>query len=77
MRSTTPLVRCDASMRLGAMLWLGAHDAPGAFLWKPEKKALTLDIEARAKPLFGEVAQARLKALGQALGAEAKVVFAE
>ena len=65
------------AMRLGAMLWLGAHDAPGAFRWRPEKKALTLTVEARARPLFGEVAQARLKALGQAMGAEAKVEFAD
>lgn len=65
------------AMRLGAMLWLGAHDAPGAFLWKPEKRTLTLSLEARARPLFGEVAQARLKALGQAMGAETKVVFAD
>ncbi|WP_082484451.1 Ppx/GppA family phosphatase [Rubellimicrobium mesophilum] len=65
------------AMRLGAMLWLGAHDAPGAFLWKPERKALTLSLENRARPLFGEVAQARLKALGQAMGAEARVVFAD
>jgi exopolyphosphatase/guanosine-5'-triphosphate,3'-diphosphate pyrophosphatase len=65
------------AMRLGAMLWLGAHDAPGAFRWRPEKKSLTLSVEARARPLFGEVAQARLKALGQSMGAEAKVEFAE
>jgi exopolyphosphatase/guanosine-5'-triphosphate,3'-diphosphate pyrophosphatase len=25
------------AMRLGAMLWLGAHDAPGAFLWRPRR----------------------------------------
>jgi exopolyphosphatase/guanosine-5'-triphosphate,3'-diphosphate pyrophosphatase len=65
------------AMRLGAMLWLGAHDAPGAFLWSPGKKSLTLSLEHRARPLFGEVAQSRLKALGQAMGAEAKAVFAD
>ena len=65
------------AMRLGAMLWLGAHDAPGAFRWRPERKSLTLSVEARARPLFGEVAQARLKALGQSMGAEAKVEFAD
>jgi exopolyphosphatase/guanosine-5'-triphosphate,3'-diphosphate pyrophosphatase len=58
------------------MLWLGAHDAPGEFRWRPDVKALLLTIEARARPLFGEVAQSRLKALGQAMGAEAKVAFA-
>ena len=65
------------AMRLGAMLWLGAHDAPGAFLWNPGKRSLTLSLENRARPLFGEVAQARLKALGQAMDAEARVVFAD
>jgi exopolyphosphatase/guanosine-5'-triphosphate,3'-diphosphate pyrophosphatase len=65
------------AMRLGAMLWLGAHDAPGAFLWSAAKKTLTLSLEHRARPLFGEVAQSRLKALGQAMGAEAKAVFAD
>jgi hypothetical protein len=48
---------------LGAMLWLGAHDAPGAFRWRPAKKQLELVLEPRARPLFGEVAQARLNAL--------------
>lgn len=65
------------AMRLGAMLWLGAHDAPGEFRWRPEKRQLTLRVEPRARPLFGEVAQARLKALGQALGAEARVEFGD
>ncbi len=65
------------AMRLGAMLWLGAHDAPGAFQWRPEKRQLTLHVEARARPLFGEVAHARLRALGQAMGAEARVEFAD
>jgi exopolyphosphatase/guanosine-5'-triphosphate,3'-diphosphate pyrophosphatase len=64
-------------MRLGAMLWLGAHDAPGAFRWRPEKRQLLLTVEGRARPLFGEVAQARLRALGQAMGAQAKIEFAD
>ena len=34
------------AMRLGAMLWLGAHDAPGAFRWRPEKRSLELRLEA-------------------------------
>ncbi|WP_210527250.1 Ppx/GppA family phosphatase [Rubellimicrobium arenae] len=65
------------AMRLGAMLWLGAHDAPGVFRWRPEKKSLTLTVEARARPLFGEVAKSRLDALAQAMGAEAKVMFTD
>jgi exopolyphosphatase/guanosine-5'-triphosphate,3'-diphosphate pyrophosphatase len=65
------------AMRLGAMLWLGAHDAPGAFHWRPERRQLALRLEGRARPLFGEVAQARLRALGQAMGADARVEFAD
>ena len=65
------------AMRLGAMLWLGAHDAPGAFVWRPDRKLLELTIEARARPLFGEVAQARLSALARAMGATAEVRFGE
>jgi exopolyphosphatase/guanosine-5'-triphosphate,3'-diphosphate pyrophosphatase len=41
----------------------------------PATRELTLRVEARARPLFGEVAQARLRALGQAMGAEARVEF--
>jgi exopolyphosphatase/guanosine-5'-triphosphate,3'-diphosphate pyrophosphatase len=59
------------AMRLGAMLWLGAHDAPGRFLWRPGKKQLELVLEARARPLWGEVAQARFQNLAAAMGAQA------
>jgi exopolyphosphatase / guanosine-5'-triphosphate,3'-diphosphate pyrophosphatase len=62
------------AMRLGAMLWLGANDAPGAFRWRPAKKQLDLVLEPRAKALWGEVAHARLNALAQSLGATARVV---
>jgi exopolyphosphatase/guanosine-5'-triphosphate,3'-diphosphate pyrophosphatase len=61
------------AMRLGAMLWLGAHDAPGRFRWRPERRVLELEIEPRAWPLWGEVAEARLMSLAQAMGAEASV----
>ncbi len=63
------------AMRLGAMLWLGAHDAPGSFKWKPQKKQLQLVLEARARPLFGEVALARLNNLASAMGATASVTI--
>lgn len=65
------------AMRLGAMLWLGAHDAPGVLRWRPNKGALELRLEARARPLWGEVAQARLTALARAMGAESSVSFGE
>jgi exopolyphosphatase / guanosine-5'-triphosphate,3'-diphosphate pyrophosphatase len=63
------------AMRLGAMLWLGAHDAPGSFRWKPMKKQLQLVLESRARPLFGEVAQSRLNGLANAMGAEVSVTI--
>ena len=64
------------ALRLGAMLWLGAHDAPGAFRWDPAGRSLELILEARARPLWGEVAQSRLNGLAQAMGATASVSFA-
>jgi exopolyphosphatase/guanosine-5'-triphosphate,3'-diphosphate pyrophosphatase len=63
------------AMRLGAMLWLGAHDAPGSFVWRPGKRQLELILESRARPLWGEVAQARLQNLANAMGAQATLTI--
>lgn len=63
------------AMRLGAMLWLGAHDAPGALVWKPGKRTLDLVLESRARPLWGEVAQSRFNGLAHAMGATGKVTI--
>lgn len=63
------------AMRLGAMLWLGAHDAPGNFAWNPDKKQLDLILEERARPLWGEVAKARLKSLADAMDASYALRF--
>lgn len=63
------------ALRLGAMLWLGDHDAPGAFIWRPAQNALELVLEERAQPLWGEVADARFRALGKAMGAEARLTL--
>lgn len=57
------------AMRLGAMLWLGANDAPGSFLWRPADREIELVLEARARPLWGEVAQSRFQNLAAAMGA--------
>lgn len=65
------------ALRLGAMLWLGAHDAPGNFAWKPGKKQLELVLEERARPLWGEVANSRFKALADAMDASHKLSFRE
>ena len=65
------------AMRLGAMLWVNADHAPGHIKWKPRKRTLVLTLSQEAKPLFGEVAEARLAALTQTLNATVKVKFAK
>lgn len=65
------------AMRLGAMLWLNADEQPGKLQWKPNKRELTLVLNAQARPLFGEVAEARLAALTAALAATSIVRFAK
>ncbi|MEL6683177.1 MAG: Ppx/GppA family phosphatase, partial [Pseudomonadota bacterium] len=56
------------AMRLGAMLWLNAEQAPGTLRWSPKSKELQLTLIEKARPLFGEVAEARLASLGNVLG---------
>uniref|UniRef100_UPI0040471B25 Ppx/GppA family phosphatase n=1 Tax=Yoonia sp. TaxID=2212373 RepID=UPI0040471B25 len=63
------------AMRLGAMLWLDADRAPGQLKWKAKKRELTLVLTHDARPLFGEVAEARLAALTSALNATSTVKF--
>ena len=63
------------AMRLGAMLWINADQAPGRIKWKPKKRELTLQLTEEARPLFGEVAEVRLAALTTALNATSKVKF--
>ncbi len=58
------------AMRFGAMMWLQSDDKPGKFKWHPRKKVLELHLADSARPLFGEVANARLQSLAQTLGAE-------
>ncbi len=65
------------AMRLGAMLWLGAHDAPGVLKWSPSKRKLQLLLERRAEPLFGEVARARFLNLGAAMQADTGVTITD
>jgi len=62
-------------MRLGAMLWLDAERAPGQLKWKPKKRELVLSLADDARPLYGEVAEARLSALTSALSATSSVKF--
>ncbi|ETX29770.1 Ppx/GppA family phosphatase [Roseivivax isoporae] len=59
------------AMRLGAMLWMSERSQAGATLdWDPVERRLVLKLTREAEPLFGEVAQARLKSLGGSLNAE-------
>jgi exopolyphosphatase/guanosine-5'-triphosphate,3'-diphosphate pyrophosphatase len=43
--------------------------------WYPKKKSLELRLHPSSKPLFSEVAEARLSALAGSLGAEYSVKF--
>jgi exopolyphosphatase/guanosine-5'-triphosphate,3'-diphosphate pyrophosphatase len=61
------------AMRFGAMLWMSDDERPGELRWFPKKKALELRLSGAAAPLFGEVAEARFRALCAALGAEGEV----
>jgi len=63
------------AMRFGAMLWLAAGERPGRLDWQPKKKVLVLTLAKAARPLFGEVTQARLKALASALGGTQEVRY--
>lgn len=65
------------AMRLGAMLWTTADEEPGALKWSQKKRELTLKLNERARPLFGEVAESRFAALANALNAEPFVTFSK
>lgn len=61
------------AMRFGAMLLLEKDAKIGELDWRPKKKQLTLKLTKHTKPLYGEVAEARLMSLAQALEAEVSV----
>ncbi|WP_245810665.1 Ppx/GppA family phosphatase [Loktanella atrilutea] len=63
------------AMRFGAMLWLDGDTPPGTIKWNAKAKHLTLTLAAGARPLYGEVAEARLAALAQAMDATFEVKF--
>jgi len=58
------------ALRLAAMLWLSDETEVARLRWHPRRKVLALDVDPGAAPLFGEVAQARFKALAEKLGAK-------
>ncbi len=61
------------AMRFGAMMWMQQNVDLGEFRWKPKKRHLQLRLTQAATPLFGEVAQARLKSLATSLDATLEV----
>ncbi|GGH30581.1 exopolyphosphatase / guanosine-5'-triphosphate,3'-diphosphate pyrophosphatase [Cribrihabitans marinus] len=63
------------ALRFGAMLWMQPDAPMGRLRWFPKKKQLDLVLPEQAEPLFGEVAQARLKSLTSALGADLSVTI--
>ncbi|WP_394178153.1 Ppx/GppA family phosphatase [Yoonia maritima] len=63
------------AMRLGAMLWLSADEPPGTLKWRAKTRELTLVLTEHARPLYGEVAEARFAALVSALDATGTVKF--
>ncbi len=63
------------AMRFGAMLWLSPDQQLGELRWYPRKKRLELRLSAEARPLFGEVAEARFRSLANSLGAETQVTL--
>ncbi|MGR3678029.1 MAG: Ppx/GppA family phosphatase [Paracoccaceae bacterium] len=58
------------AMRFGAMLMVSSDASIGSLDWRPRKRKLVVNLPAHAQPLFGEVAEARLGSLAQALDAE-------
>ncbi|MHA6344109.1 Ppx/GppA family phosphatase [Roseivivax sp. CAU 1761] len=62
------------AMRLGAMLWMSdKREAAARLRWNPEDKLLRIELSAVAAPLFGEVAEARFRALAGTLDARTEV----
>ena len=64
------------AMRLGAMLWLKADAEPGSLKYSAKSGTLVLKLKPAARPLYGEVAEARFAALCLALGVTGEVKFA-
>jgi exopolyphosphatase/guanosine-5'-triphosphate,3'-diphosphate pyrophosphatase len=61
------------ALRFGSMLAASDGAAMGQLVWKPRKRVLQLKLPKASRALFGEVAEARFRALAAALGAETKV----
>ncbi|MBY6135142.1 Ppx/GppA family phosphatase [Nocardioides marinus] len=63
------------AMRFGAMLMVSDKGDIGKLRWQPRKRVLHAALPDAARPLYGEVAENRLKALAKALDAEVVLSF--
>ncbi len=61
------------AMRFGAMFSVEDPETMARLRWQPKKRVLTLSLSAKGRDLFGEVAEARFRALAEALDAEVSV----
>lgn len=61
------------AMRFGAMFAVDHLTDKAELRWRPKKRELHLQVRRNARDLFGEVAEARFKALASTLGAESFV----
>ncbi|NNE52409.1 MAG: Ppx/GppA family phosphatase [Sulfitobacter sp.] len=57
------------ALRFGAMLWMNTETDGADLRWFPKKKLLQFRMTPGVRPLFGEVAEARLNSLAQSLDA--------
>lgn len=62
------------AMRFGAMMWAHEDAAMGEFRWAPRRRLLELQLTPDCAPLYGEVAEARLRSLAASMDADLKVV---
>ncbi len=65
------------AMRFGAMFSIAHPEEAGELRWQSKKSVLELTLTPRGTGLFGEVAQARFKALALALHATPQVISGE
>lgn len=63
------------AMRFGAMLWMQNNAKMGQLRWHPKKRLLALQLPKSAAPLYGEVAESRLKSLVNTLDADLQLNF--
>jgi exopolyphosphatase/guanosine-5'-triphosphate,3'-diphosphate pyrophosphatase len=63
------------AMRFGAMFTVARPTDHGSLAWRSKRKELILTLKTdEGRALFGEVSEARFRALASAMGAEASVV---